>query len=140
MECWGLKLSSNHGIHGHPASSPARRQSSESMVLDTVKRWMLLATFLAYGCAQPEDYRHFERFSPAAIKKHHVSILWRVTENVQATCSELMKDASRPYDACAEWPADPAIPTCTIYTGSSNVSTAVVGHEVRHCFEGQYHD
>jgi hypothetical protein len=108
--------------------------------MKTGNRWLLAAfSVMAAGCAHQEQYRHYERFDPLGIKKWPVSISWVVEDNVQARCGEIMKDDSRPYDACAVWPKDPAIQSCIIFTGNKNVSTAVIGHEIRHCFEGLFH-
>ena len=62
-------------------------------------------------------------------------IRWVVVENVSAVCQNKMPAlAGQRILACSEYNNQ----TCTIYTGLIT-DMAIVGHEIRHCFEGQWH-
>jgi hypothetical protein len=63
------------------------------------------------------------------------TIRWVVVENVSAVCQNKMPAlAGQRILACSEYNNQ----TCTIYTGLIT-DMAIVGHEIRHCFEGQWH-
>jgi hypothetical protein len=62
-------------------------------------------------------------------------IRWVVVENVSAVCQNKIPALSgQRILACSEYNNR----TCTIYTGLVT-DMAIVGHEIRHCFEGQWH-
>jgi hypothetical protein len=62
-------------------------------------------------------------------------IRWVVLENVSSFCQGKMPAlAGQRILACSEYNNR----TCTIYTGLIT-DMAIVGHEIRHCFEGQWH-
>ena len=62
-------------------------------------------------------------------------IRWVVVENVSAVCQNKMPAlAGQRILACSEYNNH----SCTIYTGLVT-DMAIVGHEIRHCFEGQWH-
>jgi hypothetical protein len=63
------------------------------------------------------------------------TIRWVVVENVSAVCQGKMPAlAGQRILACSEYNNH----SCTIYTGLIT-DMAIVGHEIRHCFEGQWH-
>jgi len=63
------------------------------------------------------------------------TIRWVVLENVSSFCQGKMPALSNQRIlACSEYNNH----TCTIYTGPVT-DMAIVGHEIRHCFEGQWH-
>jgi hypothetical protein len=63
------------------------------------------------------------------------TIRWVVVENVSAVCQNKMPALSgQRILACSEYNNH----SCTIYTGLIT-DMAIVGHEIRHCFEGQWH-
>jgi hypothetical protein len=62
-------------------------------------------------------------------------IRWVVLENVSSFCQGKMPALSNQRIlACSEYNNH----TCTIYTGPVT-DMAIVGHEIRHCFEGAWH-
>jgi hypothetical protein len=66
-------------------------------------------------------------------------ITWKVVDNVQKTCeSESHKRRlggfNYPVDACSFWSGG----VCTIVTGLKPTQH-ILGHEVLHCFRGNYH-
>ncbi len=66
-------------------------------------------------------------------------IRWVVSEDPDSECRQVsgqkLQDRRGVIRACAVYTAK----TCTIITGSET-SHAILGHELRHCFEGRFHD
>lgn len=75
-----------------------------------------------------------------------VKVNWEIQENVADTCVRVMRNSLNEKDrdqayitpplACAVWYVSRN--ECTIYTAPT-VSHTVLGHELRHCFEGHFH-
>jgi hypothetical protein len=70
-----------------------------------------------------------------------VKVRWEVRENVSEVCSRAAKLSPTqawmtPPLACAMW--NVASKECVIITGKK-VSHVELGHELRHCFEGNFH-
>jgi hypothetical protein len=77
----------------------------------------------------------------SAIKNIHdtVNITWRPVTNVQKVCEAESKKRGHlgfgyAVDACSFWEGN----DCTIIT-SRNPTMHSLGHEVRHCFQGNWH-
>lgn len=67
------------------------------------------------------------------------TIQWITTDDLQKTCDTESRDRghggfSYPVDACSFWKG----PNCVIYT-KPMASLHDIGHEMRHCFQGNYH-
>ena len=85
-----------------------------------------------------------EPFTPVASDKrimNMVKVRWEVREDVREYCASAMgMDKERAYTTppmgCAIWSSRNK--ECTIVTGSTT-SHLVLGHELRHCFEGHFH-
>jgi len=72
-------------------------------------------------------------------KRERITLNWKVEEDVVEAChkhSKAMgfKERLGPLTACSFWKGD----TCTIIT-SKTPTMHEVGHEVRHCFQGNWH-
>ena len=70
-----------------------------------------------------------------------VKVRWEVRENVAEVCGRAAKLSAAqawmtPPLACAMW--NVASKECVIITGKK-VSHVELGHELRHCFEGNFH-
>jgi hypothetical protein len=70
-----------------------------------------------------------------------VKVRWEVRENVSEVCGRAAKISATqawmtPPLACAMW--NVASKECVIITGTK-VSHVELGHELRHCFEGNFH-
>jgi len=66
-------------------------------------------------------------------------VIWKRVDNVQLACnaeSERLGVAKIPYQvkACSFWTKN----TCTIFTGKKTTQHSL-GHELRHCFQGNWH-
>ena len=66
-------------------------------------------------------------------------IRWVVSDDPNTECREAagqkLQDRRGEIRACAVYTSK----TCTIITGTQT-SHAILGHELRHCFEGRFHD
>ena len=95
------------------------------------------------------DHAAHPTFTPLKAEQrimNSVTIKWDVREDAAEFCAKSMRVRSlqpgrelaftTPPMACAIW----YVPgkECTVIT-SNKVSHAVLGHEVRHCFEGHFH-
>ena len=72
-----------------------------------------------------------------------MSVEWIAVDNIQATCeAESRKRGNNgfgyPLHACSFWTKQSSGYVCTIYT-KRNPTTFTMGHELRHCFQGNYH-
>ena len=103
---------------------------------------------LLTGCASIQGptlpVSELESFVPMP---HHarvmndVKVRWEVRENVAEVCGRAAKLSTTqawmtPPLACAMW--NVASKECVIITGKK-VSHVELGHELRHCFEGNFH-
>lgn len=71
------------------------------------------------------------------------NIVWRVVQNASAVCEYESRRRGfggfgKHVEACSFW-NDKGDSTCTIIT--NNITNMhQIGHEMRHCFQGAYHD
>lgn len=94
------------------------------------------------GCASIGE-AEFHAFTPKAPEKrlmNQVKLTWEVREDVGDFCLRAQNNQGnlmrvKPL-ACAIWTA--ATQECKVVTGP-NPNHVVLGHEVRHCFEGHFH-
>ncbi|CAB4133565.1 hypothetical protein UFOVP257_287 [uncultured Caudovirales phage] len=68
-------------------------------------------------------------------------IKWVVTKDVQGTCEAESRKRNMggfgyPVEACSFW--DAGGKSCIIIT-NTNTTMHAIGHEMRHCFQGNYH-
>mgnify|MGYP003404170540 FL=1 len=126
--------------------------SGKSMIRGTFRRLAILASagalMVLTGCASVQGpslpVSELESFAPVP---HHarlmndVKVRWEVRENVAEVCGRAAKISAAqawmtPPLACAMW--NVASKECVIITGK-RVSHVELGHELRHCFEGNFH-
>lgn len=70
-------------------------------------------------------------------------ITWKQVDNVQAVCDKQhISTDGKPYGykvlACSSWTKSIFGDKCEIITGK-RTSLHIIGHEVRHCFQGDFH-
>lgn len=106
--------------------------------------WVL---FLLTGCQTLREgelaaieYQEFIPKAPASRLMNEVKMRWEVRDDVSAYCAKTigmsyLQAKTTPPVACAVWHV--ATKQCTIVTGPTT-SHVVIGHEVRHCFEGSF--
>ena len=99
------------------------------------------------GCASAPGAlpaAELQPFAPAAQTArvmNEVKVRWEVRQNVAEFCGRAAKITTAqamftPPLACAVW--NVASKECVIVTGPQ-VSHVALGHELRHCFEGNFH-
>jgi hypothetical protein len=96
-----------------------------------------LCAVLLTGCANLATITPDERFT-AKPKKGEMRITWLAVDNPEAVCKRLLPDTMARHkfiQACAGWAGN----ECLIVTGTVT-NHQLLGHEVRHCFEGNFHD
>lgn len=66
------------------------------------------------------------------------SVTWVQVDDINSHCKKLInrKFDITIYFGCATWTHN--FKKCTIYTGKTTDET-ILGHELRHCFEGNFH-
>lgn len=79
---------------------------------------------------------------------NEVTIKWITVKEIQKSCEAESKRRGNggfgfPLDACSFWDdkkdfSGKTKRTCQIYT-SSKTNNDTLGHEVRHCYQGEYH-
>lgn len=67
-----------------------------------------------------------------------INVTWLAVENTTSKCKELFPEVMNQHffiPACAGWSKT----ECIIVTGTITTHQ-ILGHELRHCFEGHYHE
>lgn len=126
--------------------------TGKNMIRGAFRRIAILASasvlMVLTGCASVQGptlpVSELETFVP--LPKHarlmnDVKVRWEVRDNVVEVCSRAAKISTAqawmtPPLACAMW--NVASKECVIITGKV-VSHVELGHELRHCFEGNFH-
>lgn len=122
------------------------------MIRSAIRGLALLASagalLVLTGCASVQGptlpVSELESFIPVpshARLMNDVKVRWEVRENVSEVCGRAAKISAAqawmtPPLACAMW--NVASKECVIITGKK-VSHVELGHELRHCFEGNFH-
>ena len=126
--------------------------SGKSMIRSAFRRLAMLASagalMVLTGCASVQGptlpVSELETFVPMprhARLMNDVKVRWEVRENVAEVCGRAAQLSPTqawitPPLACAMW--NVASKECVIITGKK-VSHLELGHELRHCFEGNFH-
>jgi hypothetical protein len=99
--------------------------------------------FLLMPCVVlASDWRDaYVNFSTTPNRTKTLSISWMVVPNskVQATCEAISNDSGLggfgvSLGACSFWHTN----TCVIVTGEQTTHSTL-GHEIRHCYQGNFH-
>jgi hypothetical protein len=93
----------------------------------------------ASGVAIAIDDDPNKQFDARGRQREKSSITWRVAENVQAACEKESRARGKSgfgysLNACTFWDGD----SCLIIT-RAKTSMHTLGHELRHCFYGNWH-
>ncbi|WP_194945228.1 hypothetical protein [Limnohabitans sp. DM1] len=130
------------------------QSNAKTKFLKAIRGGSLLLSVVALSACQTmtveqSDQASHPTFTPLSVEQrimNTVSIKWDVRADAAEFCAKSMRIRSlqpgrelafiTPPMACAIW----YVPgkECTVIT-SNKVSHAVLGHEVRHCFEGHFH-
>ncbi|WP_310645994.1 hypothetical protein [Limnohabitans sp.] len=116
------------------------------MKLKTNKRIAFLETMFVLlflsGCKQisPNEYAQFTPLDEKKRIMNRVKLTWEVRDDAVTYCQRVQqdyqRDAAMTVAACSIWSR--STNECTIVT-TPNPDHVVIGHEVRHCFEGHFH-
>jgi hypothetical protein len=99
----------------------------------------ILLALLATGCSMTVHLPEEQAFVPAP-KAQLMTITLITADDPTAECKRLHPKelAFHPIvAACAAWDFEKK--TCTVVVGKPTTNH-VIGHEIRHCFEGAFHD
>ena len=126
--------------------------SGKSVIRGAFRRLAVLTSvcvlMVLTGCASMQGttlpVSELESFVPVpthARLMNDVKVRWEIRENVVELCSRAAKISTTqawmtPPLACAMW--NVASKECVIITGK-RVTHVELGHELRHCFEGNFH-
>ena len=107
---------------------------------------LFLTLLLISSSVLAEEYHEnpYTMFSTDKNFTTRTNINWIVVDNIQETCDKLkIKHTGKPFPykvlACSQWKNNLIFKSeCNIYT-AKNVNTLTLGHEVRHCFQGDFH-
>ena len=108
-----------------------------------MKKSLIALSFLVAMTAYADWDNPLETFDSSKKITSHVDLKWVAVDNIQATCeSESRKRGNNGFgfklEACTFWDKTPTGYSCVMYT-KKNPTTFTMGHEVRHCFQGNYH-
>jgi uncharacterized lipoprotein YehR (DUF1307 family) len=97
-----------------------------------MRAFVLLMLLSLQACAQDHNVEFTARKSYEEMR-----ITWTVVDDVVAACNTMMyKKQFNPHvKACAQRSGI----TCEIIT-ERNLDLAILGHEIRHCYEGAWHE
>ena len=115
-------------------------QSRAVLCIAAVSMGLSYASLMGCASVAQAEYEEFKPMPASARIMNQVKLSWEVRPDVGAVCLQAQKNKSalntvEPI-ACAIWSA--ATKECRVITGP-NPNHVVLGHEVRHCFEGQFH-
>lgn len=104
-----------------------------------MKKLIALALIANIGLAHANWDDPKKPFNASNIQDKTLTITWLPVDNVQKACeAENKKRGFKPYgfavQACSFWEGK----TCTIIT-SKNPNMHSLGHEMRHCYQGNWH-
>ena len=104
-----------------------------------MKTLALALALLATGCSITTHIPPELAFESKPVA-NGIQITWVPSDNPTAECKRLFPKPMTYHPviaACAGW--DRTANTCTVVTGTTTTHQ-ILGHEIRHCFEGNFHD
>jgi hypothetical protein len=104
---------------------------------------LLIVSTNSFAQAEPEWRDPLAKYPASQHKIKKFTLEHRIVKNVQAACDKERSNlGKKPFefsvDACAVWKHRITGNSCVIITGPMT-SQAQLGHELRHCLEGNYH-
>lgn len=99
---------------------------------------VLLPSGGSFACEAEEVFSARTRYA------EEMMVNWQPVQDINATCSEERKKRGRPpYGkkvlACTFWEHSDNGGECHVFT-SMDTTVETLGHEVRHCFQGHFHE
>ena len=96
-----------------------------------MKYFLILLTF-AFTSVQASG-KHDLEFTAQPVQPIKI-VQWIVTENLEEVCQGHAPIKDRKYIACTRFNNE----RCIVYT-RPDLTLSILGHEMRHCFEGHWH-
>jgi len=102
----------------------------------------IITTCITAYCAVAETPYDTFSLENSPVKAANISII--VVKNLEETCRKLEfknshRTVSKFVEACSTWSFASGQSNCVIYTAKI-IDFWILGHEVRHCFQGNFHD
>jgi hypothetical protein len=96
----------------------------------------ILVSFLG-GCAAFLLGTPFQAMNINDRITNQTIVTWELVDDIDATCRKILLSVEEDTTiyGCAQMTAN----SCKIYTGRTT-TVAILGHELRHCFEGNWHE
>jgi hypothetical protein len=118
---------------------------SSAILLETVVQKLFLITLSVFmmSCSSVfvvplEEYEYFDakQYSLRSIEAPKISFIF--SNDSAKACEKLMGrlEINKKYLGCANWQKSEG--TCTVFVPYF-VQNVILGHEIRHCFEGAFH-
>jgi hypothetical protein len=106
-----------------------------------MKKYVLISLLVCSNVASANWDSPIKPFSTKENNHETMLITWKTVDNIQQVCQTEHKKRgfgafNYAVDACSFW--NDVTKTCTIYT-RKNPTMHDVGHEVRHCYQGNWH-
>lgn len=108
-----------------------------------MKKALVLLVAVSFNCWAYTD-EPFKEFDTTHNSVNRSNIVWLQVADVNASCEKMSQQRGGggfgyAMQACSFWDKTPqGTTTCTIITGPTTNLT-VLGHETRHCFQGNFH-
>jgi hypothetical protein len=103
-----------------------------------MKYFIILSLVGLFGCASSQPVTSKSQYDlEFTAQTDHVPkrVEWIVVDNIDAVCQGFAPVMNgRHYLGCTKFNAT----SCRVYT-ARNTSLSILGHEIRHCFEGHWH-
>ncbi len=99
-----------------------------------MKKTFILLPFFISGCTMA----YYEPINATVGQKKQAQVTWEIVEDPTKICKEkhnVQTPGMTPLLACTAWQGS----KCTIYT-DTHPSYELLGHELRHCFDHNWHD
>jgi hypothetical protein len=106
-----------------------------------MKKYVLISLLVCSNFASANWDSPTKPFSTKENNHETMLITWKTVDNIQQVCQAEYKKRgfgafNYKVDACSFW--NDTTKTCTIYT-KKNPTMHDVGHEIRHCYQGNWH-
>ncbi len=115
-----------------------------ALTLMTITTTTSAAPLQAVGTRETNVMDDYHLVMPTTRNRKEVKIKWVTVDSTDKVCADLVVKAGHPRpkygtNGCSTWSHNSiGVDTCTIYT-KKNTTMGTVGHEVMHCFQGEFH-
>ena len=106
---------------------------------------LLLIGFISQSALSKDNFKDnpYSMFSAKDNMEKQTNVTWRPVSNLQKECEKESQKRKLggfgyPVTACSFWDNGPRGNRCLILT-ARNLNMHTLGHEMRHCFQGNYH-